>query len=64
MAAKEDKSTTKYAGIYRELAELIGDLIKFIYKMGCFFTENSILLQSDEITCAIFFTLLIKIRCY
>ena len=32
MAAKEDKSTTKYAGIYRELAELIGeDNMKKVY---------------------------------
>ena len=30
--------------------------------MGCFFTENSILLQSDDIACAVFLTLLIKIR--
>ena len=30
-----------------------GDFIKLIHKMGCFFTENTILLQSDYIACTI-----------
>ena len=30
--------------------------------MGCFFTENTILLQPDDIACAIFLALLVKVR--
>ena len=42
---------------------IFGDLIKLIHKIGCFFAENAILLQPDHIACAVFLTLLIKIRC-
>lgn len=31
--------------------------------MGCFSTENTILLQPDYIVCAIFLALLVKARC-
>ena len=53
----------EFAINYRKINFVIsGDFIKFIHKMGCFFAENAILLQSDHIACAIFLALLIKNR--
>ena len=41
---------------------ILGNLIKLIHKIGCFFAENAILLQPNHIACAVFLTLFIKIR--
>lgn len=51
--------TVNYSVVYLVILSPTG---KCICKKRCFFTENLVFLQPDDIACSVFLTLLIEIR--